>query len=588
VATSELVTRDPLIVAAIEEHGLDEEIGSYYIGGGNYDKYYYRFDGYTVRVYNERRYPEVMLSRTRDGETWVRDRDISIKAFGDKTKQWIRINMHPRDHLAMALSINPSDLNPYSNMVPTNESALVASTTKERVQVLRREMEDKRLAAKAIRRAIEVKAAEINAIVSSMTTMVDYLKSVIGLFELYLGVEEEIVQLTDGLAAPPDIPIVFRQLILYWDEEMGDPRKINDHRALKTFEDWIVKPENLELILPEIKGIVAVQPSRQNWHDRNTRENYKTYLLCRNGDRLCRIWTGHITKSKLFPGPDELVHADGDVVPQMNEDSKLTAYRQQVLLLQGILDRTPIFQPMVHSVSLAQPDTYGDLVHMVYDADNLIDDGHERFNEWWSRINSGITNGSRIAIAWRVGDRDIDVSGRFRRYYNKHNVPPGPPDGMYTIEEIEPVKMWNGKVEDRPVIYYNPGDTVWGSWGDFDPHPRKNRLAFQLKRDDKFIMHYDMVSLEDIEYFLQSRQDRVHYRRLMAFLYQIRDNLIEELAYEGRLVDLITTELQCQEEPVWEAIKWWKTKNKWKRPIRKDDAKAWRMIKRRLKKRLES
>jgi len=584
-----LSPQDPRIVVEIEELGLNEQIGQCYIGGGNYDKYYYRFDGYTVREHNENHYVEAMLSRTRDGEVWHDERDISVKSFQEKvTKAWIRINVPPSEHLRMALNVDPASLNPYSGMVPTNETALVASTTKEHVQVLKRDVENKKLIAEGIRMAIEVKAAEIRAIVSGMTTMVNYLKSVIGLFELYLGVKEEIVQLTDGLTEPPDTPITFRQLILYWDEEMGDPRKINDHRALDTFEEWIVKPENLELILPERKGVVAVQPSRQVWRDRsgyrvNETVNRMTYLLCRNGDRLYRIWTGHITNSKLFPGPDELVHTDGDMTPKMQEDHKLTVYREQVLLLQGVMDRTPIFQPMVHPVTLADPGTYGDLVKMVYDADNLIDDGHERFNDWWKRIDQGITNGSRIIVFWKIGDRERILRSRFRRYYNEHSVPPLPPEGLYTIEEIEVVKsIYNNKETECPVIYYNPGDTVWGSWGEWNPHPRKNRLAFRLERDDPFIMHYDAVSLEDIEYFLQSRQDRVHYRTMMAFLYEVRDHLIEEKAYEKTLVDLIVPELGCDEDIVWEAIKWWKTKNKWKRPIRKDDAKAWRMIRRKL------
>jgi len=38
------------------------------------------------------------------------------------------------------------------------------------------------------------------------------------------------------------------------------------------------------------------------------------------------------------------------------------------------------------------------------------------------------------------------------------------------------------------------------------------------------------------------------------------------------------------EKSVWEAVEWWKYKNKWKRPIEQNDAKALRMIEKRLKK----
>jgi len=40
---------------------------------------------------------------------------------------------------------------------------------------------------------------------------------------------------------------------------------------------------------------------------------------------------------------------------------------------------------------------------------------------------------------------------------------------------------------------------------------------------------------------------------------------------------------KATEEDVWEAVNWWKIKNKWKRPIREDDNKALRMIEKRVK-----
>jgi len=41
-------------------------------------------------------------------------------------------------------------------------------------------------------------------------------------------------------------------------------------------------------------------------------------------------------------------------------------------------------------------------------------------------------------------------------------------------------------------------------------------------------------------------------------------------------------ELKCDEKEIWKAVDWWKHKVIWKRPIRQDDAKAWRMIKGRI------
>jgi len=61
-----------------------------------------------------------------------------------------------------------------------------------------------------------------------------------------------------------------------------------------------------------------------------------------------------------------------------------------------------------------------------------------------------------------------------------------------------------------------------------------------------------------------------------------------ELKWEKEFVRMTVEELFREniivnEEKVWEAVNWWKNKVIWKRPITKDDAKALRMIKSKLK-----
>lgn len=48
---------------------------------------------------------------------------------------------------------------------------------------------------------------------------------------------------------------------------------------------------------------------------------------------------------------------------------------------------------------------------------------------------------------------------------------------------------------------------------------------------------------------------------------------------DEELVKLLAHELKCKEDVVWQGIQWWKLKNRWKRPVSQDDAKAYRMVK---------
>ena len=58
-----------------------------------------------------------------------------------------------------------------------------------------------------------------------------------------------------------------------------------------------------------------------------------------------------------------------------------------------------------------------------------------------------------------------------------------------------------------------------------------------------------------------------------------------ELENEKGFVEGMSRRLNVDKKIVWEAIDWWKNKVIWKRPLTKDDAKAWRMIEKRIIKR---
>lgn len=137
------------------------------------------------------------------------------------------------------------------------------------------------------------------------------------------------------------------------------------------------------------------------------------------------------------------------------------------------------------------------------------------------------------------------------------------------------------------MVLFNPKDIVystsWSSWDRDEPHERKRRISFEIEPDDYFVINYDGISLEDIEYFLNSRIERINYLDLMPMLYKLRDERRKEIALEAEFVKLIAGQNGFSESDVWAAVEWWKNKVIWKRPLTKDDAKAWRMIVAKLK-----
>jgi hypothetical protein len=280
--------------------------------------------------------------------------------------------------------------------------------------------------------------------------------------------------------------------------------------------------------------------------------------------------------------------------------------------------------------------------------------GRLKYRKWKEKLNNKIKHGSRILIApnnelhgWQ-GKKSYD--DRLYRYYNEHNIPEMPPAGIYLVElfpvermgsftkeEIEELKA-KGKyikhdeksetetrtkdlgedkrgwpkyehykvtvhttnyIQDHLTIMYNPKDRVEygsGGWGDYDPHERKNRLRFRIEPHDEFVFNYDLITMEDLDFYIHSRIDRPNYLDMMPVLKTLRAKRKEEMKDEnsfgrfvfGRNVGKFQDEFGYKEgvrilnKRIHESIAYWKLKNDIKRPIQQDDTLALRMIERRI------
>lgn len=473
---------------------------------------------------------------------------------------------------------------------------------------------------------------------------------VITTIELYLGVDEELFQIQEGENAPQTTPISFRQLVLFMDEEVANTDNGGlDFDDVKKFDEWLLENNNYKKLLPEEKGVVVFRPRRKDKnygkddrdaYAKNVENRVNTYLLIRNGDNLYRIYTDKIAiLDRLFPRKKELEELLKETAELQDEnqadwrkeeaqdkvDDMFYSYRKRAILMQGLIDRTNIFHPLpIEGLSMFNLEGSEDYIKFIYDDEASLTDGRLPFKQWLKEINQKINNGSRIVLnpdwkTWGESSNNMVEDRGFKYYNNKYSIPAGPTTGLYEVEkyqERETKFFFNRDSEDtkneiaegnwkflerrnsncdkyfkmneeiHSVIKYNPGGEIYSGWG-HDSHERKNRIAFRIFNNDSFIMNYDQISLEDIEYYIHNRADRPNYLEMLPLLRTLKKWRLAELENEKFFAKLVLGELMklfpkfsqsILEADIDSLIEWWKFKNMIKRPIDKDDAKALRMI----------
>ncbi len=161
----------------------------------------------------------------------------------------------------------------------------------------------------------------------------------------------------------------------------------------------------------------------------------------------------------------------------------------------------------------------------------------------------------------------------------------------YKIRDHKDNSVYETKVYSYTVIKYNPGGEVRNNWDYYDDgHERKNQLSYKIFETDSNVLNFDAITMDDINYYLFERRHRVEYLHMMPVLYNIKvlkeQEAAKELEFVKGLVEDMKRKHQKLSDPrkeIWEAIEWYKLKNKSKRALTERDDLAWRMIKKRLK-----
>lgn len=430
---------------------------------------------------------------------------------------------------------------------------------------------------------------KLNSVIVKYKAKMEKIMKVITIIELYTGVDEELFQITSGEPSSEE-GLVIRQLVLYMDEEVGDWKNGGwDFQKMHEFDEWLTNPTHRDQVIPEQKSIVFFKPRRKPkrysndyYHNQEMNIwNRQTYVLIRNGDNLYRVFTENLHVPELvFPKREELKKLL-DKINNPNTEDRNKEYEidkfetlnynatRIAALINGLCHRTSIFPGNNHDMFKMDETN----IRVIYDGEPSLTDGHESFDDFLKRVNSLVTDGSRIyytgidLFKYSWNGKPDKLRNRFvKQYYLDCSIPVQPSRGMYQVIKVDGENLG---------FRYMP---------DFSWNDRKNKVSFKIFENDTCFINYDQVTFDDINYFVNDRVSRPDYIDMMPMLIGLRDMLKADIERETDFVKMIMGLENVEESIVREAITWWKLKNKWKRSVWDDDAKATRMIRAKVNK----
>lgn len=428
------------------------------------------------------------------------------------------------------------------------------------------------------------------------------------LMKNYAGIDAEIIQIKDGSPALEDEPLTIYQSKLFMDENVGilglfeggtDSLDVNN---LEEFDSWIA--DHYKTFMPAEKSLTVWQIRREakryalgcdaesNLFNSIMNEgNFQTYFLIRNGERLWRFTSDFHIPDEVFPKLGEKRNWFAET--QMRKDTEKRLFA--LAALQGVIDHTDILGRRFREsgINLLQPVPSYDEKDIVFVRDaepgRFITDGRPRWRDYLKTNQDRIVKGSRIMPI--VGHQDIARDDGWGTKWNitrSTNIRCGvyttPSTGeVYTVEDIDS-SYWGS---DCIKILFNPKDEVYRYRGDWvSNHERMVRIGFRYYRTE--VIDIDAISFEDITYYLDSRLDRPDYITMLPLLAQLwkwkKKERDEETPFAMLLASKAGLEWPKDEEKVRSVIHWWKTKNRIRRAVTKDDTLAFRMCLKRLKK----
>ena len=443
-----------------------EMIGSNYVGFTIYKSEYandvrVHFDEFEANCRYEPDWRKILNDRMEDARKAIRDKTQELIREGQKTcllpaELEQGASTEPQTLLPAVVSGDPKRYK--KDLVKLQKNLPEISKQIEKLG------EDLAVAAKNVSLPDLVR---LNSIKEALGLVEDRIFTI----ELYCGLLETVEKIADGEPAPIETPIVIRQQMLYMDEETLFDYESGgmDFKKIEKFDEWVVKSDNLNRILPEQRGIVALRVRRERkdygeaqdiataWaHFQWSEANKQTYLLIRNGQNVYRIASDLDFSPRLIPMKDEIGKdqfrkeenfwdRDKDKpVEYVTQDSVnfddhmkkaealIRQYNRIVILIQGLLDRSKVFHPH-SSINLRSHKDMERWLVLIRDEEMGLPNNKVNFEDYQKQVNSTLEVGKWVYIDSAYDERykngeNPNYSGRRfqeppKRGWNTNSMP---------------------------------------------------------------------------------------------------------------------------------------------------------------------
>lgn len=465
-----------------------------------------------------------------------------------------------------------------------NRSLIVAESVKRYAEVIIKQRTAE----------LEAKLGAVRGVIAKMNKQIEDLDYAIQIVETYAGIKESVVQLNSGDAADEDTPVVFRQAVVFVDEELALIEDDFDYRKMGRFDEWLLADNNFKKLLPDEKSMIACKPRRTKktycdleWlNSIMNQPNFETLFLIRNGDNLYRLESEHIVLvDRMFPNQDEYMR---ELEKEKNESFKegyadlfQKRFTRVAFLLQGLMDRSNVFSPHSFNGSFIKMDGIDpSRVQLRYELDNsrALSDGRPSPLDWMKKLNEQLCEGKRVLLHGYEF-----CSDDFLKYYrSKYSAPSFPGNGLYTLYD-NPNYRGESFGAYKHIIRYIP----FSYW-----EKRVNREPIQLDIRGVGLLNYDDASLEDVEYYLNSRLHRSQYYSFVLIMKAYKTQYLRDKAAEDDYVRMMIGQIVAKgyvaregyelDQIVREAINIVKGRLKWKRPITAKEKETYTLVERTL------
>jgi hypothetical protein len=288
------------------------EVGSNYfevtrVGGGSWRVHSEHFDAYCVRETN----PEIHINAQ------IEKHQNNVRELLDEIKRVTALlGVTPRDSIAeqsegestaLAAAHGTAD-------IKQHKKALVKAKEKTLPDLFKKVEEEHEQLAKWMKANLIPMQTDLK----KMKTSIEIIEDRIHTVELYAGLTEELVLIQDGEAAPNDTKVSLFQRRHYMDEEclLDYQHGGMDFKKIGDFDKWLLKPNNLNRILPLDRCVVAFRIRRDMKYRHGTSlsdwirimneeaADKQTFLYIRNGKKIYRMNTDIDFGEQLFPDKD--------------------------------------------------------------------------------------------------------------------------------------------------------------------------------------------------------------------------------------------------------------------------------------------